>query len=157
LCAFWALDGVLGGCKVYTSSAKMSLHPVFDGSRYRHLCCLMLVVRVRSGLQASERGRKGSQVSYDGVALKIMELESYTKPLDPASRSSGLSGCVSCILSLLRFVLVHPGLVPSAPHQPIPRPCGRPPFTDQGEGRRSVAPLRRSHYTMVKQSVFTMS
>jgi hypothetical protein len=43
MCVFWALNGVLGGCKVYTGSGRMSLYPVFDGSRYQHLCCSMLV------------------------------------------------------------------------------------------------------------------
>jgi hypothetical protein len=80
MCVLWATDDVLGGRKVYTSSGRMSLHPVLDGSRYQHLCCSMLVVGVTSGLQAGKRGRKGSQVSYAGVILKTMELESYDKP-----------------------------------------------------------------------------
>jgi hypothetical protein len=71
MCAFWSLHDFLGGCKVYTSLGRMSLHPVFGGSRYRHHCCSMLIVRVTSRLQAGERGRKGSQVSYEGVALRL--------------------------------------------------------------------------------------
>jgi hypothetical protein len=71
---------VLGGHKVYTGSGRTSLHPVFGGSQYRHLCCSILVVGVTIRLLASERGMKGSQVSYEGEAQKTMKLESYTKP-----------------------------------------------------------------------------
>jgi hypothetical protein len=45
-------DGLLGGRKIYTSSVRTSLLPIFDGLRYRHLvvdCSLY-------GLQAGERG-----------------------------------------------------------------------------------------------------
>jgi hypothetical protein len=80
MCTFWAPYGVLGGHKVYTGSGRMSLHSVFGGSCYRHLYYSMLVVGVTSGLQANERGIKGSKVSYGGVALKTMELGPYAKP-----------------------------------------------------------------------------
>jgi hypothetical protein len=64
MCVSCASDGVLGGCKVYIGLGRTSLHLVFDVSCYRHLCCSMLVVGVTSRLQAGERGKKGSQVSY---------------------------------------------------------------------------------------------
>jgi hypothetical protein len=38
VCMFWAMDGGNGGHKINTSSGGMSLHPVFGGSRYQHLC-----------------------------------------------------------------------------------------------------------------------
>jgi hypothetical protein len=66
----WAPDGVLGWRKVYTGSDRMSIHLVFGGSRYRDLCYLMLVVGVTSELQAGERGKKTSKVSYRRVDLK---------------------------------------------------------------------------------------
>lgn len=37
---------MLGEHKVYTSSCRMSIHPVFGGSRYRYLCFSILVVGV---------------------------------------------------------------------------------------------------------------
>jgi hypothetical protein len=58
MCVFWVSDGVLGERKVYIGSGRTSLYPIFGGSRYWHLCCSMLVVRVTSGLEASERGGK---------------------------------------------------------------------------------------------------
>jgi hypothetical protein len=61
---------VLGGRKVYTGSSRTSLHLIFDGSCYRHLCYSMLVVGVISRLQAGERRKESSQVSYMWVDLK---------------------------------------------------------------------------------------
>jgi hypothetical protein len=45
---------VLSGREIYTGSDRTSLHPVFDGSRYQHLCCSMLVVGVTSGQEREE-------------------------------------------------------------------------------------------------------
>jgi hypothetical protein len=94
-----APDGVLGGCKVYTGSDRMSLHPVFGGSRYQHLCCSMLVVWVTSELQVNEGGRKGSQISYAGVVLKTTKLESYAKLWLRLPGFQAYSRVYGCLLS----------------------------------------------------------
>jgi hypothetical protein len=39
---------------VYTGSSRISLHPVFGGSRYQHLCYSMLVVGVTSRREREE-------------------------------------------------------------------------------------------------------
>jgi hypothetical protein len=36
LCAFQALEGVPGGCKIYTDLGRTSLLPIIGGLRYRH-------------------------------------------------------------------------------------------------------------------------
>jgi hypothetical protein len=38
VCVFWAPDNVRGGCNIYAGSSRTSLHLVFDGLRYLHLC-----------------------------------------------------------------------------------------------------------------------
>jgi hypothetical protein len=140
-------------------SGRMSLHPVFDGSRYRHLCCSMLVVGVMSGLQASERGRKGSQVSYEGVSLKTTELESYAKPwLWPPGLqvSPGVCGCLLLSVFYLRSSSVRLGL--SRFIQPIPLfmwPTSS--FYRPRQGSSVGGPLRRSHYSVVKPSSFIVA
>jgi hypothetical protein len=81
LCACSKLQTVLlGGHKVYTSLSRTSLDTVFDDSRYQNLCYSMLVVGLTSRLQAGERGKKSSRVSYTWVDLKTARLESYAKP-----------------------------------------------------------------------------
>jgi hypothetical protein len=147
---------VLGGRKVYTGSGRMSLHPVFDGSRYRYLCCSMLVLGVTSGLQAGERGRKGSQVSYAGVVLKTTGLESYAKPwLQPPCLqvSPDVCGLLSSIFYLgssrVRLSLSASSgsvCVPSVPSWPTSS------FYRPRWGRRSVFPLGGSQYTVIKPS-----
>jgi hypothetical protein len=58
---------------------------------------------------------------------------------------------VSSVLGLHWFILVHLGLA-----NPYPR--GRPPpFIGQDGGQRSVAPLRRNHFSVVKPSAFTVA
>jgi hypothetical protein len=72
MCAFWVSDGVLGGRKIYTGLGRTSLHTVFGGSRYRHLCCSMLIVGVTSG---REREEELTSLELEWVDLKTMELE----------------------------------------------------------------------------------
>jgi hypothetical protein len=66
MCVSWAPDGVFGGHKVYTSSGRTSLHPIFDDSRYRHLCYSMLAV---GGYKRAREGRRAPKY-YAGVDLK---------------------------------------------------------------------------------------
>jgi hypothetical protein len=108
MCVSWAPDGVLGGHKVYTGSARTSLHPVFNGSRYWHLCYSMLVVGIISGLQADKRGNKSSQISYAWVDLKTigLELESYTKPWLRPPGLQVLSSVCLCLPSRVLSSLV---------------------------------------------------
>jgi hypothetical protein len=49
--------GVLDGRKVYTGSGRMSLHLVFGGSYYWHLCYSMLVVGVQAVYKRVREGR----------------------------------------------------------------------------------------------------
>jgi hypothetical protein len=51
---FQGSDGVLSGHEIYIGLGRTSLHPVFGGSRYRHLCCSMLVVGVTSEREREE-------------------------------------------------------------------------------------------------------
>jgi hypothetical protein len=54
VCVFRGPDGVLGGCKIYTSLGRTSLRQVFGGSHYRHICCSTLIVGVTSGREREE-------------------------------------------------------------------------------------------------------
>jgi hypothetical protein len=94
-CMFRDLEGVRGGCKVYTGSGRTSPHPVISGLRYRH--------KAHSrGYKQGERGRRGSQVSFSwsrwlqGEVLAKYWLGNRT----PTSKSASYTSVFSVLSSL---------------------------------------------------------
>jgi hypothetical protein len=88
MCVFRGSNGVLGGHKIYTGSSRTSLHLVFGSSRYRHLCCSMLVVWFTSRREREELPSHlcvGGPKDY-GTALDV----AVARALASASRSFDL-------------------------------------------------------------------
>lgn len=54
VCVFRGSHRVFGGHNIYTGSRRTFLHPLFSGSCYRYIYCLMLIVGVTSVLDRVE-------------------------------------------------------------------------------------------------------
>jgi hypothetical protein len=62
---------VWSGARFILVSSKMSLHPVFGGSCYRHLCCSTLVVGVTSGREREDAPKSRMPKDYKSGALNL--------------------------------------------------------------------------------------